>query len=528
MPETALPVSTLVDIVRHQRDDDTAAITFEGRTRSFRDLDEASSRAAHALRAVGVDADERVAYLDKNRPEYFDVLFGAAKLGAVCVAVNWRLSPREVTHVLTDAGARVLVVGADLVDLVEQIEPDLAGTTIICLDHHPRWPRFAPWIAAHDALDPGFEPTLDTVALQLYTSGTTGLPKGAMLTNRNVFAMARAAGPEWRFRPQMVSLGVSPLFHIAGSGWNLMVLAYGGHVVLHREVDPEAILRDIPAQGVTHGILVPAILQMLLARRGDQEADASTLETVVYGASPISDDVLLALFDAFDCDFVQGYGLTETSGAVTVLPAEDHDRSRPELLRSCGRPLPGVELRIVDPDTGRDCADGFVGEVLIRSDQVMAGYWNRPEATAEAITEDRWFHSGDAGYLRDGRLYLHDRIKDMIVSGAENVYPAEVENVLMRHPAVVDAAVIGVPDERWGETVKAIVVLAEGKEASEEELIAHTRRGPGPLQVPTLGRRGGRAPPQPGGQGAEARAAGAVLGRARPPHRRLIPRPRQV
>jgi long-chain acyl-CoA synthetase len=475
VPRTAPPVSTLVDIVRHQRDDDTAAITFEGRTHSFRDLDEASSRTAHALRAAGVDASHRVAYLDKNRPEYFDVLFGAAKVGAVCVAVNWRLASREVTHVLSDAGARVLVVGAELVDLVEQIEPDLAGTTIICLDHHPRWPRFATWIAAHDALDPGFEPTQDTVALQLYTSGTTGLPKGAMLTNRNLFAMARAAGPEWGFHPQMVSLGVSPLFHIAGSGWNLMVLAYGGHVVLHREVDPEAILRDITAQGVTHGIFVPAILQMLLARRGAREADASTLETVVYGASPISDDVLLALFDAFDCDFVQGYGLTETSGAVTVLPAEDHDRSRPELLRSCGRPLPGVELRIVDPDTGQDCPDGAVGEVLIRSEQVMAGYWNQPGATAEAITEDGWFHSGDAGYLREGRLYLHDRIKDMIVSGAENVYPAEVENVLMRHPAVADAAVISVPDERWGETVKAIVVLVEGAEASEEELIAHTR-----------------------------------------------------
>jgi len=246
-------------------------------------------------------------------------------------------------------------------------------------------------------------------------------------------------------------------------------------VVLQREVDAEAILRDIPRYGVTHGLLVPAILQMILARREAGGAGASSLETVVYGASPISDDVLLALFDAFDCDFVQAYGLTETSGAVTVLPAEDHDRARPELLRSCGRPLPGVELRIVDPETGADCEDGAVGEVLIRSAQVMAGYWNRPEATAEAITADGWFHSGDAGFLRDGRLYLHDRIKDMIVTGAENVYPAEVENVLMRHPAIVDAAVIGVPDERWGEAVKAVVVLAQGADVTAEELIAFAR-----------------------------------------------------
>jgi len=474
---SAPPVGTVVDIVRAHRDE-RPAITFENRTLSFADLDDSSSRVGQALRAAGVGIGDRVAFLDKNRPEYFEIMFGAAKLDAVCVAVNWRLSPREVAHVLTDAGARVLFVGTGLVELVETVESDLGGTTMIALDPHPRWPSYREWAAGHEAVDPGAEPTPDTVALQLYTSGTTGLPKGAMLTNRNLFAMARAAGPEWGFRSGMVSLGVSPLFHIAGSGWNLMVLSHGGHVVLHREVDAEAILRDIPRHGVTHGILVPAILQMILARRATGGADASTLETVVYGASPISDDVLLALFDAFDCDFVQGYGLTETSGAVTVLPAEDHDRSRPELLRSCGRPLPGVELRIVDPETGEQCPEGAVGEVLIRSNQVMAGYWNQPEATAEVITEDGWFHSGDAGYLRDGRLYLHDRIKDMIVSGAENVYPAEVENVLMRHPAIVDAAVIGVPDERWGETVKAVVVLAEGAEVSElseEEIIAHTR-----------------------------------------------------
>jgi long-chain acyl-CoA synthetase len=465
----------VVDIVRHHRHHDGPAISFEGATITFTDLDHRSSRAAQALRAAGVRAGDRVAYLGKNRPQYFDVVFGAAKLDAVCVAVNWRLSPREVVHVLTDARAKVLFVGADLAPLVERIEDELGWTRIISLDRHDRWPSFEPWIDGYPATDPLVEPTAGSIALQLYTSGTTGLPKGAMLTNGNLFAMVRAAGPAWGFRPGMVSLGVSPLFHIAGSGWNLMVLAYGGEVVLHREVDAEAILRDIPAHGVTHGILVPAILQMILARRRDGGVDASTLETVVYGASPISDDVLLALFDSFDCDFVQGYGLTETSGAVTVLPAEDHDRSRPELLRSCGRPLPGVELRIVDPETGEDRPDGDVGEVLIRSEQVMAGYWRAPEATADAIEPDGWFHTGDAGYLRDGRLYLHDRIKDMIVSGAENVYPAEVENVLMKHPAIVDAAVIGVPDERWGETVKAVVVAADGADLTEAEVIDHTR-----------------------------------------------------
>lgn len=474
---TAGPVTTVVDIVRrHAREQgDRPAVTFEGTTTTFVTLDQRSNRVAQALAAAGVGPGARVAYLDRNRPEYFDVLFGAAKVGAVCVAVNWRLSAREVAHVLEDAGALVLFVGADFAALVEQVEDAVAGTAIVALDGHDRWPSLAAWAGGHEDADPGFGSASDTVALQLYTSGTTGLPKGVLLTNRNLFAMVDAAGPVWGFRADMVGLGVSPLFHIAGSGWNLMVLAYGGHVVLHREVDAEAILRDIPKHGVTHAILVPAILQMILDRREAGGADPTTLETVVYGASPISDDVLLALFDAFDCDFVQGYGLTETSGAVTVLPAADHDRTRPELLRSCGGPLPGVELRIVDPESGVECPEGAVGEVLIRAGQVMAGYWNNPEATAEVLSEDGWFRSGDAGYLLDGRLYLHDRIKDMIVSGAENVYPAEVENVLMRHPDIVDAAVIGVPDERWGEAVKAVVVVAQGVILSADDVIAHAR-----------------------------------------------------
>jgi long-chain acyl-CoA synthetase len=263
------------------------------------------------------------------------------------------------------------------------------------------------------------------------------------------------------------------------------VMSFGGTVVLHREVDGEAILRDIGRYRVTHAILVPAILQLILARRNQGTADPSSLETVVYGASPISDRVLLELFDAFDCKFMQGYGLTETSGAVTTLRAEDHDPSRPELLRSCGQPLDGVELRIVDSESGADCDDGDVGEVWIRSDQVMTGYWRNPAATAEAIDADGWFRSGDAGYLRDGRLYLHDRVKDMIVSGAENIYPAEVENALMRHPGVAEVAVIGVPHERWGETVKAVVVLAPGADVTEAEVIAHARANLAHYKCPT-------------------------------------------
>ena len=478
-------MSTVVDIIRMQGELDAPALVFEEHEITYRALHARSSQVAQAMRAAGVKTNDRVAFLDKNRPEYFELLFGAAKLNAVCVCVNWRLAPREVAHVIGDAKAAVLFVGADFADGVEEIEALLPDTMIIAIDGHARWPTYESWVAAHAADDPGARPTEDDIALQLYTSGTTGMPKGAMLSNRNFFTMANATAPVWGFHRGMISIGVSPLFHIAGTGWNLMVMAFGGTVVLHREVDGEAILRDIGRYRVTHAILVPAILQLILARRSEGAADPSSLETVVYGASPISDRVLLELFAAFDCRFMQGYGLTETSGAVTTLRAEDHDPARPELLRSCGHPLAGVELRIVDPESGVDRTNGDAGEVWIRSGQVMSGYWNNPEATAEAIDADGWFRSGDAGFLRDGRLYLHDRVKDMIVSGAENIYPAEVENAVMSHPGVAEVAVIGVPHDRWGETVKAIVVRAPGSQVTEEEIIAHARTNLAHYKCPT-------------------------------------------
>jgi long-chain acyl-CoA synthetase len=265
----------------------------------------------------------------------------------------------------------------------------------------------------------------------------------------------------------------------------MMAMANGGHTILHREVDPPAILRDIARHGVTHALFVPAVLNLLLATPGVEETDVSTLTTIVYGASPISDEVLVRALDTFRCDFIQAYGLTETTGAVTILSAEDHDPSDPDLLRSCGRPMPGAELRIVDAETGADLPDGAVGEVWIRSPQVMLGYFGRPEETAAAKTPDGWLRTGDAGFLRDGYLYLHDRVKDMIVSGGENVYPTEVENVLMAHPAVADVAVIGVPHDRWGETVKAVVVADPGVEVLGADLIAFARAELAHYKCPT-------------------------------------------
>jgi long-chain acyl-CoA synthetase len=238
---------------------------------------------------------------------------------------------------------------------------------------------------------------------------------------------------------------------------------------------------------------VPVVLQFMLMVPGVDEADYSSLQVFVYGASPISEEVLARSVQMFKCKFWQAYGLTETTGAVVNLPPHDHDLDGPNRhrLRSCGLPGPGVEIRIVDTDSAaegqpRDCAQGEVGEIWIRSPQVMLGYWNMADETAKAITPDGWFRSGDAGYLdADGYLYIHDRVKDMIVSGGENVYPAEVENVLMGHPAIADVAVIGVPDDMWGETAKAVVVPAPGAEVTEQEIIDYARERLARFKCPT-------------------------------------------
>jgi long-chain acyl-CoA synthetase len=481
-------ISTLADVVRVHGASapDRPMLTYEARTWTFGDMDRRTNQVGQALLSSGVRAGDRVAFLDKNSPEFFELVFGAAKVGAVTVALNWRLAPREIAEIVADAQAKVLVVGAELAAALEKVEHDLpSGLRILAIGDHVRWPQFDHTVAAHRVEDPGFGGQPDDVGLQLYTSGTTGLPKGVMLTNANLVAMMTGVARAWGFHRDMVNLGVMPLFHIGGSGWDISVMAEGGHTILHREVDPPAILRAIEEHRVTHALFVPAVLLLLLGTPGVDRTDFSTLGTIVYGASPISDEVLTRAMDTFGCRFIQSYGLTETAGGVVQLTAAEHDPANPDLLRSCGRPMAGVELRIVDTDTGTDQPEGVVGEVWLRSAQNMLGYWGKPEETAKTKTPDGWIRTGDAGYLEDGYLYLYDRVKDMIVSGAENVYPAEVENVLMGHPDVADVAVIGVPHPKWGETVKAVVVATAGADPDPVALIAYAREHLAHYKCPT-------------------------------------------
>ena len=483
-------INTLADVVRVNGAGlpDKIALVQAGRDSvTWAQLLERSARIAQALADAGVGAGDRVAFLDKNSVEHFDVSFGAAMLNAVSVDVNWRLAAPEVQFIVDDAAATVLIVGPDFVHVLDAIVDQLPKVTkFVVIGGHPDHEDYDEWMARYPADDPGAQAAAGDVAFQLYSSGTTGRPKGVMLSNHNLFALLPMARDMWGIQRDSVNLVAMPLFHIGGGGWAVAGMYEGATSVIVRDIDPAALIRTIESERVTHAFLVPAVLQFMLMVPGVDTADFSSLETIVYGASPISEEILAKCVDTFKCKFWQAYGLTETTGAVVNLAPEDHDTTGPNRhrLRSCGLPGPGVELRIVGEHG--ECAVREVGEIWIRSTQNTIGYWNLPEETAKAFTDDGWFKSGDAGFLdEDGYLYIHDRVKDMIVSGGENVYPAEVENVLMAHPAIADVAVIGVPHEKWGETGKAIVVVAPGREVTEAEIIAFAKERLATFKCPT-------------------------------------------
>jgi acyl-CoA synthetase (AMP-forming)/AMP-acid ligase II len=452
---------------------DVVAIRCGSRALTYYELDERSNRLAQALLAAGIGPGSRVAHLDRTGPEVIELLFATSKIGAVLVPLNWRLAVPEVTRIVADAAVPLLVVGRTFADTASALAGALPASRRV-VEVGPDYER---WIAAHDPVDPGGSGTSGDTVVQMYTSGTTGVPKGVLTTHRNLAAAAETS-PRWGFDAGTVSVTPLPMFHIGGIGWAFLGLWNGATTILVSEFVPDVVLDVLEQERVTNAVFVPTMLQMLAAVPGAAQRDYSALRSIAYGASPITTPVLEAALRTFRCALFGIYGLTETTGAAVQLDAADHDPDGPRehLLRSVGRPYPWVELRIVDPLTRAACRPHEVGEVWLRAPNVMAGYFNRPVETAAALTADGWLRTGDGGYLDDrGYLFLTDRIKDMIVSGGENVFPVEVEEALAQHPEVDQVAVIGVPDERWGETVKALVVLRTGTVASAEELIAFAR-----------------------------------------------------
>ena len=483
--------ATTADCLRHWAAvrPDHPALRWAGGELTYRELDERTNRLAQALAAAGVGRGDRVAYLDKNSPEQIEIFFASAKLGAVPTAVNYRLAPPEVAFIVSDSEAKVFAVGEEFIPSVRKIESDLPGVRVIVIGRADGdWPALAEWRDGHEALDPEVEVAPSDTACQLYSSGTTGRPKGVELTYANLSCDRDLYPRVMGLGPDSISIVPMPLYHIGGSGWAMAGFWQGATNVLVREIVPADLVDTLVEERVTHGFIVPAVIQFMLSVPGVEERDWSALQSILYGASPISQSVLSRAIKTFGCGFVQAYGLTESTGTVIHLPPEDHDPDGPNRhrLRACGIPIPGHEAKIVDPLTGEEQPEGQVGEIWVRGPSVMAGYWHQPEQTAEAIRPGGWLRTGDAGYRdADGYFYIHDRVKDMIVSGGENVYPAEVENVIMSNPGVADVAVIGVPHDRWGETPRAMVVRAEGSDLTEEALLAFCRERLAGFKCPT-------------------------------------------
>ena len=505
-----MPLETLDLVLRTHAAErpEQVALRAGERVWTYSELHAESARVANALRAAGVAPQERVAFLDRNVPEYFTLLFGAAMINGVTLAVNWRLAAPEMEYILNHAQAKVLFIGAEFLGHLAEMKLETVEQVVVMTGDPGGYTAYEDWIAGHSTEDPAVGCDVEDVCYQLYTSGTTGLPKGVELTHRNLMTALYQGAIDWNIASDSVVLVAMPLFHIAGSGWGVGGFVLGAEQVLVYELDPTEVLRLIETHGVTNSLFVPAVLQILSAFPGVEKTDFSSLRAIVYGASPISEEVLVRSMKVFGCDFIQVYGLTETTGAITALAPEDHDPGGPkaDLLRAAGKPWGDVKIRIVDQESGKDLPEGEVGEIWCATAQNMKGYWRNPDATADAYPEGRgadgigWFRTGDAGYLRDGYLFIHDRVKDMIVSGGENVYPAEIENVLMAHEAVADAAVIGVPSEKWGETVKAIVVDAPSGGASDEDLIAWCRERLAHYKCPTSVDRIEALPRNPSGK----------------------------
>ena len=452
---------------------DRIAMREEDRVFTYGEVADRTARVASALLAAGLKKGDRIAWIGKNSDLYFTLFFGAARAGIVMAPIGWRLSPAEWAFIVNDTRAKIVFTGPGF----DAVPEHLAGR----LDHGP---KIVGADAARAMIDAAariaFAPSgRDDAVLQLYTSGTTGNPKGAVLTNTNLFGLRRHSAdldmPYTKWEDDEAVLVAMPCAHIGGTGLGIMALAVGLPGVILAEFNPDGVFDAVEHHGVTRFFIVPAALQMLLLHPRCASVDYSRLKYILYGAAPIPLDLLRQCIKMFGAEFIQAYGMTETTGTICMLPPEDHDPEGNKRMRSAGKPLPGVEIRILGPD-GEEVPTGEVGEVVTRSSNNMQGYWNLPDATARTMTGEGWIHTGDAGYMdEDGYLYIHDRMKDMIISGGENVYPAEVESAIYGHPAVQEVAVIGIPDAKWGETVKAVVVAKPGMTVEAEDIIAWAR-----------------------------------------------------
>ena len=463
------------------------AVRCASETLTFQELEAQSNKAANALLSAGLLPGDRIVFLDKNCIDFFPILFGAAKAGVALVTINFRLTPTEIAYILGDSEAKIAFVGAEFVAAARAAGDIISSPpAIVSISEATEdAPAFRDWIAASPTDAPAHQPRPESAAVQMYTSGTTGAPKGVELSHGALVSAAIEGIGIWpaMLREDAAVLAIMPLFHIAGANLCLACLFAGGRADIMREGTPAEVIRHVASERISILPMPAVFIQEILRMPDLADLDLSYLDTLLIAGSGIAVDLLRQAQDALGCGFALAYGMTECCGGVTYLGPDDCRPDAGPRLGSAGRPFGTKAIRIVDA-SGKELATGETGEIACRSDSVMTRYWKLEAATRKAL-RDGWYFSGDAGYIdEDGYLFVVDRIKDMIISGGENIYPAEIEQRLVAHPAVLEAAVIGLPDEKWGEAPYACILLTPGGSVTAPELEAFARETLAGFKVP--------------------------------------------
>jgi len=482
-------INTLADIPAFyaRQCPERVAISFCDKEVRYRELEQRGNQVANGLIAEGISEQGRIAIMDRNADTFFDIIFGSAKANTVTVTINFRLAAVEVEYILQDAEIELIFISEDYLALINEIRNKLPNLrkVIVLGESADNDESFGSWKNYFSSAVPAKKIAPESTALQMYTSGTTGHPKGVELSHASAIQAAAIGITCWPFLHEDNStvLGTMPLFHLAAANLSIAALFVGARVVIVRDIRLEELTSILIDESISLVPLPPALIREMLNIPDIESRDFSCLKVILIAGSGIAVELLREAQDTFNCGFALSYGSTETDGGVTYLGPDECNPDAGKLLASAGRSIEDSEVKICD-EMGKELSAGEIGEIVCRNSRLMKGYWKQPDKTAEVL-RDGWYFSGDAGYVdEEGYLYVVDRIKDMIVSGGENIYPAEVEFALHQHPAISEAAVIGVPDPKWGEAVKAFIIVTYDNNINEKELDAFLRERIAGFKVP--------------------------------------------